>query len=638
MSVASPDLCERTPHRPTSRPPAEREPLLSDLSAWLRTVTVPPLAPEQAWGADRAERVRLAALGGMAAALLQASDHELERQGVNVWPAEVAAWLGGPHPPHELRDRLLQSLEDDDDVLADLYLRCVSPVGRRPLGTFFTPPALAGHMVSHIQQMLPSAPRTVIDPGAGVGAFTRLTTAQWPEANHVAVDVNLATLGLLIVRCHLQGRAVSHTDAWGARGDLNGHAELGIAKDYWSRQTSSIVTPRLQDFLEWLACDYSRTSAPRLILGNPPYVRHQAIPSEQREAARHAAGSLVHSKLAGLSTYFTAASLASLSPEDSLCLVLPSNWTEAHYGRGLREHLWTLHRRRVELHTFPDDEVRLFPGAAVGAVILFVGPVAETAQPFISARTRLGAEGVSIVDSRQSDRSRSLPATFTLEALRAPAADNHHSRATPALLHAYQLGDVARVRRGVATGANAVFLLKDEVAEGFPPSMRLRAISRLRTLETPVLDRSVWNKLAADGARCWLLKLPACSALTDLPPAIGAYLTQQIEAVPGLLARELVRRRHPWWVLERVEAPSILVSPMTKTEHRVVMNAVGAVPTNTLYGVYVDEPGVSVRAVTDWLRSSQGQAAMRAASRSQGAGLRKLEPRALSSLMLPKDL
>ncbi|MBY8854570.1 N-6 DNA methylase, partial [Saccharothrix sp. MB29] len=70
---------------------------------------------------------------------------------------------------------------------------------RRRLGTFFTPPAIVKHMMEICQKLTPK-PDHVVDPGAGVGAFTLEALRIWTSASVAAVDLNVVTLGLLAAR------------------------------------------------------------------------------------------------------------------------------------------------------------------------------------------------------------------------------------------------------------------------------------------------------------------------------------------------------------------------------------------------------------------------------------------------------
>jgi hypothetical protein len=146
------------------------------------------------------------------------------------------------------------------DVLAVLYEGIVSGRNRRRLGTFFTPASVVNFMLDSAEKMLPR-PAVVIDPGAGVGAFSLAAKRQWPMVEVFAIDVNIATLGLLAARPQ---------------------AAINIV---------------YQDFLTWAVGSAVPAAKPRLWIGNPPYTRHQDpsldLPARQppapvaREGHRH---------------------------------------------------------------------------------------------------------------------------------------------------------------------------------------------------------------------------------------------------------------------------------------------------------------------------------------------------------------
>ncbi|GIJ51662.1 hypothetical protein Val02_85480 [Virgisporangium aliadipatigenens] len=111
--------------------------------------------------------------------------------------------------------------------------------------------------------------------------------------------------------------------------------------------------------------------------------------------------------------------------------------------------------------------------------------------------------------------------------------------------------------------------------------------------------------------------------------------------VQGYHKGYLCRTRDPWYIVEKISVPDILIGPMGKETFRVVVNTVGATPTNTLYGLRLNRRrsgGITeeIGALASWLRSDSGQDAMRVAARSHhGDGLVKLEPGALKQVMVP---
>ncbi|MEU5914832.1 Eco57I restriction-modification methylase domain-containing protein [Micromonospora sp. NPDC047527] len=558
-------------------------------------------------GANENERSQLAALGGVAAAIARRSNPDMD---FSSFPHHVQRWLlSAPQPSPDLVDALCLDLDGKSDPLALIYERIVSGPRRRRLGTFFTPAAVLDY-ISELVKDLPKAPRVVADPGAGVGAFSAAALQWWKKAEVHAVDVNLVTLGLLATR-------------------------PGVAQHGGSREATRLKI-RHEDFLEWLTTRWGELDGPRLILGNPPYTRHQLLTSSEKEAAQAAAGELSPGARAGLSTYFLAAALASLAPVDSLCLLLPANWLEADYARSVRKRIWESSRRDVQLHLFPND-LNVFPSAQVAAMVIFVGPQRRTAQTLkVYNVTGSLEEGFRRGALGEITRNGPVPASFSPKRL---LSTSRASRGV-SVKSTVPLASVAVVRRGVATGANTFFLRTSEEMGLLPAGSCVPAISRLRSLEGDILDAASHGKLGEDGVRCWLLDLDEDKAQD---PALKELIASAEEQ--RIHEGHLCSKRKPWYALEKIIAPDILVGPMGKDRFRIVVNQIFAVPTNTLYGLRLRRRSgeSSVRAgietLAAWLRSDDGQLAMRASARNHhGDGLVKLEPGALGLVEIPQDL
>ena len=138
-----------------------------------------------------------------------------------------------------------------------------------------------------------------------------------------------------------------------------------------------------------------------LVIGNPPYTRHQGMDPTSKAIAREAAGPLVCSRLAGMAAYFLAATLRYLRPSDALCMILPGSWMHARYGREIREHLWGLTHRSIRLDVFPHD-VDVFPRARVDAVVLFVGPEAQEPKCLTVAAASIGDRSVTTAQAEHN--------------------------------------------------------------------------------------------------------------------------------------------------------------------------------------------------------------------------------------------
>ncbi|MHB1810093.1 MAG: methyltransferase [Solirubrobacteraceae bacterium] len=488
-------------------------------------------------------------------------------------------------------------MSDETDILAAIYERAVTPRNRRRLGTFFTSPILVEHMLSTGERLIGCTPDVVVDPGAGVGAFSLAAARRWPKARVIAVDVNVVTLGLLAARLDHAG--------------LSDRAELVLG-----------------DFIGWLSRRRRAAESVWLTLGNPPFTRSQSLDAETKHEAAEAAGEMVVSGHATLSTLFAAAATRQLEPQDAMALVLPAAWTYTRSAKELRAGLWNQRHRALELHRWPTS-ARAFTGPSVTATVVGMGSRQSAPQMFVHGVARV-QDGCVVVSERQSIRREGpCPNPLPGGAGRRTVGQSDQS---------CRLEEVFRARRGVATGANSFFFLTDEEAKQLPDRATRPGVCTLRgtPMSQTVLDRDAWLALGRARARCHLLDIDE-ELVRD--PAVAALLLRGRQG--GLHNRYLCRQREPWYVLEEMEVPDAFLSPLVTDQGlRIVVNDVGAIPSNSLYGLFLQD-GVK-REVGDrviaWLRSDVGVATLRGHGRQFAGGSIKLEPRELRTLPIPAEL
>lgn len=557
---------------------------------WADAQQCEPLDEHLVPGASSTERARLRALGSLVGALAS--------PGRQTWPPEVRAWADdGPTPSDDLVGVVAAAMESEVDVLAAIYERAVTPRNRRRLGTFFTSPVLVEHMLSTGERLAGVPPNVVVDPGAGVGAFSLAAARRWPDARIIAVDINVVTLGLLAARLDREG--------------LSARVELVLG-----------------DFVAWLAARSRDTKSVWLTLGNPPFTRSQSLDAETKRQAADAAGDMVASGHATLSTLFAAAVAQQLQPQDAMALVLPAAWTYTRSARELRAGLWDDRQRCMELHSWPTS-ARAFTGPSVTATVIGLGSVRTTPQPFIHGVASV-VDGRVIVSDHQSD-ARLGPCPEPLPG----GAGRRISRAPEQTV---ALSEIFRPRRGVATGANSFFFLTAEQAAALPVEATRPGLCTLRgtPMDSVKLDRKTWAALRDAGGRCYMLDLD--DALAQVPEVAALLAVGRAEGVPD---RYLCRQREPWYRLEHMDVPDVVLSPLITAQGlRAASNEVGAIPSNSLYGLFLQE-GVDEaigQRVLEWLLSDGGVAALRGHGRQFAGGSIKLEPRELRTLPVPLDV
>lgn len=540
-------------------------------------------------GADDLERHLLGALGGVAAVV--AEEH------LESWPAPLRRWATGAEPPpEELMDGVRTALARGQDPLSLLYDASISAANRRRLGTVFTPPHLVEHMVSlAAAEMDSDPPECVVDPGAGVGAFTIAAARRWPTSRIMAVDVNSVTLGLLACRVAFEIDAYPETAASMRR-----------------------IEFLLDDYLDALPGLVSQAGPERILfLGNPPYTRVQELPLIERQRAARVSRGIVDNGHANLAVHFQAVTLRHMRPGDVSCMVLPGSFSYTRASRGLRHALWNA-RRRVNVQRVPAT-TRAFTGRSVQAAVLLLGGQRSRKPPLELARLEISDGSLEVVDRRAQSRRKEEPA-------------NWFWSETPALgEESVALLEVAIIRRGVATGANSMFFLADAAAQRLPRDVCVAAVPSLRGFDELELDEQRHQALGGRDGRRWLLSIPSGYPLAG---ALRAYILRHRSEVSD---RYLPSQRNPWYSIVDLPRPQVLVSPLSKATFKVVLNTAHAVPSNNLIGVTLRN-GADPKELVEWLRSEVGQREMRRLSRRYHGGSHKLEPGDLCAVRIPARL
>lgn len=463
-----------------------------------------------------------------------------------------------------------------------------------------TPPELAQEVAQYAVDLLPAGTEIHFgDPAVGNGAFYGALLSVVPShriSSAIGIDIN--------------------------------KQQVAVARSRWVHRGMSV---KLGDYLH-MAKEVPRN----LILANPPYLRHQNIPANYKLSLRERSSvelGLKVSGRAGLYVYFLLLAHRWMTRDAIAAWLIPSEFMQTDYGKALRYYL-THEVQLLRVHRFDPSEPQFESVDVLPSVVVFrnrrPSPTDEVLFSLSGSLTSPVQFDSAIVGDLPTDRAWRFPLGVDSEL--------HTSK--------YSVGDLFKVRRGIATGANDFFILKREQTKKLKiPKEALRPIlPKARTLLGDIVER------ASDGYPDIVPQL--CLIDCDLPenkirsqyPTFANYL--ELARDKGLLQRNLLRSRTPWYRQEqRLPAP-FLCTYMGRGRQgvppiRFIWNKSDAIAANTYLMLYPrpllarllsKEP--SLEGDLFALMQETALTSMRGKWRIYAGGLVKIEPRGLLQVPL----
>lgn len=478
-------------------------------------------------------------------------------------------------------DFLQAAIHAGGDPLGTAYLRLRSAQRRRGQGATYSPAALVKPMSDWLASY--GQPGRVVDPGAGSGRFLCAAGLSLPKAELVAVELD--PLAALTTRANL--------------------TVLGFDR-----------RSQLQ------VCDYRSlrlppTSDPTAFIGNPPYVRHHGISPEWKDWLRRRAAELglKASALSGLHVHFLLATAHLARTGDYGVFVTSSEWLDVGYGQLVRELVagplggLSVHILDARAHAFAD---------AMTTATVTAFEVGQQRRP-VRIRAVASAEDLGELHGGTSFDRAELRSTPRWSSLLKPRVSVPREFVS--------LGELCRVHRGTATGANAVWVTGQDDPR-LPPEVLRPTVTKASELFS--LGSAV---LSDDSALRAVIDLPADLDVfeADDRAMVDAFLCAARSA--GVADGYIARHRRPWWSVKLREPAPILATYMARRPPTFVRNVVGARNLNNVHGLYPVEP-MSEAALCRLAGVLRARASV-TGGRTYAGGLAKFEPREMEQIMVP---
>ncbi len=532
--------------------------------------------------------------------------------------ADLGAVLDGRH-------RVLYSSQPAESI-GRLYEALLPSEYRRTIGQHRTPPKNGCLM----QTWATSGGDAVLDPGMGAGGLSTPFHPRW--------DVS--------------------TDP----GDITGidrspiAARMGITAQTLARQAT---TAQLTDFLDLTPGDLDHDVD--AVVCNPPYTRYQELPAKYRTECNAQAEARTGLEIPGTSplyAYFLYHLKQFLDPGDRTAVLIPHAFLARAYGTPLKRFLLREFHMKALLMFDPNTE-SAFENAQTTELILFLEARSESEETDVTRFIRVDEKQdvptlVDVVRNGEKGgpdwgvvhcvEQADLDPVQKWDRLFAPIDVETSPRLTP-------LSELADVRRGLQTGENDFFCLTqaDIDAWGIEPRFLARMVPKPEYVDGYDVCSDDWEHYCDDDRPTRLIYhtdpvegVPATSyddetgradwskaSTTEEPEfSVVEYLRHGLHEHKTLSTRSTVHLREPWYCVERGDVAPILITPMSRSGIRFLLNDTNARHLNSYYGVYPDPTigRTGQKALLAYLNSTFVNKIVSQEQHTLSGGLKKIEP------------
>ena len=466
-------------------------------------------------------------------------------------------------------------------------------------GGYYTPDDLASFLVRWVEN---KNPESVLEPSCGDGVFLGALAQQKSTAKITAFEL----------------------DPTEARKSSERAQALGLDKTHI----------RSEDFLGWAVRSLdSGNQQFDAVVGNPPFIRYQYLPSEFQAYAESIFGKLncKFTKHTNAWVSFVLACFELLRPGGRLAMVVPAEVIHVMHAQSLRSYLGEKARRLVII----DPEELWFDGTLQGAVLLMVEKKAKVTDH---------SEGLGIYPVRGRGFS-SMDPEEIFEAPQAMNGKTVEGKWTRALLTASNrellddlqdrnmaksFDEIAQVDVGIVTGANKFFLVEDEVVERYSlQDWAHPMFGRSEHCPGIVYDQKQHVANAARGKPTNFIWFKDTSI--ENTPSGRAYIRAGEDE--NLHTRYKCRIRKLWYSVPSVYSTEIGMLKRSHDTPRLILNRLGAYTTDTAYRIRAKE-NTAEQLVYGFLNGLTALSA-ELEGRHYGGGVLELVPSEIEKLLIP---
>lgn len=462
-------------------------------------------------------------------------------------------------------------------LLEEKYIQEVDINHRKKFAQFFTPLPIAEFMVNWIFK--DNNIKTLLEPAFGLGVFSRLALQKNKNIKIKGFDID----------------------------------ETIYCKAYKNFQDSN-VDLYLEDYLynDW----HNKYDA---IICNPPYLKFHDYKNLGTLKEIKKRLNIDLSGFTNIYTLFLLKSIYQLKQNGKMAYIVPSEFLNSNYGKSIKKYL--LESKLLKEIVIFDFKENIFDKAITTSSILFLEKTQNNTLNFINID--------NIFHLNNFDNMEKKSYHYTDIDYDVKWKKYYQKQNSLKYKNLIPFNSVAKVKRGIATGANEYFIFNIEKAKKYNIVIKylLPCITASKNITSPIFTNNDFNNLKDNNKNIFLF-----NGTNQDNIYIKKYILYGEEQ--KIHQKHLTSKRKPWYKLEnRLPAP-ILVGVFNRKGLKFIRNEANITTLTTFHCIYLAEnlfQNIDIDLLFAYLLTDTAKEIFDDEAREYGNGLKKFEPNDLNN-------
>ncbi len=475
-------------------------------------------------------------------------------------------------------------------ILEKEYIQATPPKHRKKFAQFFTPEPVAEIMCDWLLQDENFS--TLLEPAFGLGIFSRIILKKKKNIQITGFDI-----------------------------DENIY---NTAKSYFKNY------PNVQLFLEDYLLNDRNHKYDRIIC-NPPYFKFHDYENTKTVNTINKKLGLHLTRFTNLYTLFLLKSVYQLQENGRMAYLLPSEFLNADYGKKIKEYLIQANiLRHIIVFNFQET---LFDNALTTSTILLMAKDKFSKKihfSVIDSQKELNKIKALIKEYPKSSGNFVIPVNNIDPEVK--WRTYYQFQQSKKYKNLVPFNQVAKVVRGIATGANDYFVFNKEKAEKYniPEENLLPCITKSKDVKTPFFTQTDFLKLKNNNAKVFLF-----DGTLNQNKYVQAYI--RLGEQQRIHKRYLTSQRNPWYSLENRPPAPIWVNVFNRTGLKFIRNEAEIRNLTTFHCIYPTTHlfgNIDTDLLFAYLLTDVAKQIFNDNRREYAGGLKKFEPNDLNNALM----